>query len=135
MVRGVPGGRHGAQGQARIRVDLRTVAVVYRYRREGDPGPGRDEIRRTRDPGQLQAAGDVVVVDVRLDDVRDQHPTPGRRRDHLIHVTGRGDRRRRPLAARQVTTVAEPGHLDRVDEEHEVLPSNEGLPLGVYLRP
>ncbi len=47
---------------------------MHRYAVVGDAGPGGDQVRGARDAGQLQAAGDVVVVDVRLDDVGYPHP-------------------------------------------------------------
>jgi hypothetical protein len=118
----VAGRGRRAQGQAGFSVDLRTVAVARRYALEGDAGSGRHEVGGARDPGELQATGDVVVVDVPLDDVGDPHPAPSGRRDHLVDVSRWVDRHRRALTAGETAAVAEPRHLDRVDEEHEVLP-------------
>lgn len=74
VVRGVAGRRQCAQGQAGGGVDLAAVAVVHGDAVVGDAGPGGDEVGGARDAGQFQAAGDVVVVDVRLDDLGYPHP-------------------------------------------------------------
>lgn len=135
VMRGVTESRQCAHGQARVGVDLRAVAVVHGDTREGDTASGRHQVGRTCEPGQLQSPSDLVVVHVRLDDLRDPYPTPGGRRDHPIDIAWRINRKGRAPAARQIAAVAEPRDLDRVDEERELLPSSEILPLGVYFRP
>src|SRR5690606_38973729 len=67
--------------------------------------------------------------DVGLDDQADAHTAPGRRGDDPVDVARRVHHHGRVRAARQISAVAEPRHLDRVDEEHVLL-----LPVGKYPR-
>ncbi len=89
VVRGVSGG--GQRFEDEAGVDGDAVAVVDGCPLEGDAGLGGHEIGGAREASQFQAAGDVVVVDVRLGDVRDPHPAAGRRREHPVDVARRVD--------------------------------------------
>lgn len=122
VVRGVSGRGQCTQGQGVLCGEDHDVPVVDGGVADGDPGGGRDEVGGTGETGQFRAAGDVVVVDVGLDDVGYPHVAPGRRRDHPVHVARRVDGHRRPFTARQIAAVAESCHLDGVDEEHASTP-------------
>ncbi|GAA4125813.1 hypothetical protein GCM10022285_09480 [Streptomyces tunisiensis] len=83
-------------------------------------------------PGQLQAAGDVVVVHMGLRHIRDAHPTLRRCGDHLVDVARRIDDHRAAGAAGQVAAVAQALEYQGVDEEHGCGSSRRAVYLGGY---
>lgn len=116
-MRSVPGG--GESPQRQTLVDRDGVAVGHGGAVEADVRPGRHQVGGAGDTGQLQAAADVVVVHMGLDDVGDAHSAPGGGGDDLIDVARRVDDHRGTGPAGHITAVAQALELQGVDEEHD----------------
>ena len=99
------------------RTHLHDIAVTHPDPVEADRVVGVDQVRRTGRPGQRIPAGDVVVVDVRLDDMRDPHPGPRGRREHPVDVPLRVDHQGDLPVVHQVAPIPETGRLDRHDRD------------------
>ncbi|GAB2898534.1 hypothetical protein GCM10022245_37020 [Streptomyces mayteni] len=127
---GVPGRGDGRQGE--VRAHGHGVAVGDRRPGEGDPRVGRHQVGGPGDACELQAAGDVVVVDMRLHHMGDAHSSAGGGGQHPVDVTGRVHRHPRVFPTGEVAAVAQALDLDHLDEEHPILPSRGKVPRGVF---
>ena len=110
--------RGGQHGDPHAVTDGDHVAVVHRYAVEGDRVGGVDVVRGAGRRGQGVAAGDVVVVDVGLEHVRDPHTGRCRRVQDAVDVALRVDHERDRAVVDQVAAVAEGGCVDREDVHH-----------------
>ncbi len=115
-MRRVARGGYRPQHQALFHAD--GVAVGDGGAGEGHVGRGRHQVGGAGETGQLQTAGDVVVVQVGLGHVADAHPAPRRGGDHLVDVARRVDDDRATGAADQIAAIAQALGLQSVDEEH-----------------
>nr|WP_242473343.1 hypothetical protein [Blastococcus sp. TML/M2B] len=97
------------------RAGLEHVAVGGRHALVRHVVPGGDDVPRADRPGELEAAGQVVVVQVGLQDQRDAHAALPGRRQHAVDVALGVDHDADPTVADQVAAVAEAGGLDDVD--------------------
>ena len=115
VVRGVPRGRDHAHVE--VAVGPRLV-VAHPDARELDVLVGRHQQVGPVPVGEHEAAGDVVVVDVRLRDGDDLHPGRGGCRLEARDVARRVDHQAHDPVVHEVGAVAEVGHLER-DHVHE----------------
>ena len=76
------------------RTEVEALPVANRVMLVAELGPGADDVARARQRGKLPAARDVVVVQVRLDDVRDPEAARARRVEIDVDVASRVDHRR-----------------------------------------
>src|SRR5215469_3749000 len=109
---GVPG---GGQHPDLHPADLHGVAVADRGALEGDGVIAIDQVGRAGRPGQREAAGDIVIVYVRLGDVGDAHASAGGQRGHPVGVPLRVDDQGGLTVVHEIAAVAE---LWRLDLEH-----------------
>ena len=87
--------------------DLDGLAVRDRGALEGDLVGGIDEVRRTGAPGQGEAAGDVVVVDVGLEDVGQPDLVLGQQVEDPVDVALRVDHERDLAVVDEVAAVTQ----------------------------
>src|SRR5699024_7313593 len=92
MVVGVPW--CGDHSHTHTRGHVEYVSVMQRCAFERHVVGGGDTIARTGEPREFQAAGNVVVVHVRLQHQRDPCAQPSGGRDHSVHITLRVDHHR-----------------------------------------
>jgi len=112
----VPGRRDDPDPQTLT--DVQGVTVADRHTLVGHVVVRVDVVRRTGDLGKGQATGDVVVVDVRLEDVGDPHPGRGGDRKHAVDVALRVDHQRDPTVMGEVGAIPQGRGLDRNDGDH-----------------
>ena len=129
------GGRHdGDRKRGRDRDDVTVVhSDAFETHRVGHV----DVVRGARRVGQRAAAGDVVVVNVRLEHMSDPHPFTLGEIDDAVDVTLRVDDESDLTVVGQVGTIAECLRVDGDDRGHGVLLVRTGLeiyPRG-YLSP
>ena len=118
VLRRVAGRRPGRQPEP---ADLQPVALVRRPVLElVAAAPRRDDLRTGRGPG-LQRPGQVVVVDVRLEDVPDTPAAPLRDLEEAPRVALRIDEDRVAPAGQQVRAVAEAGRHEDLEIERPLL--------------
>lgn len=132
---GVARRRHHAQPHAPG--DLDGVAVAQRGAPEGHIVVGGDAVVGAGEPGQLQPAGDVVVVDVGLDHVGDLHTQPAGQGEDAVDVALGIDDDRGLSVGRQIAAIAQGRGLDHLDADRvrghadhflTVVPSVGGVP-------
>ena len=128
------GVRHVMRGVAR-RVEhlhgqiphVEGVAVVDRRRLEPELDTAGDDVRRAVLAGELEAAGDVVVVDVGLRDMRHGQPVLGEQVLHAVDIAlGIDDQRRLPIVD-DVAAIPQPGGIE--DEDVRGSGAGHGSPL------
>ena len=102
--------RHGGHAQA---ADADGVAVPDGGAVEGDLVVGVDEVRGTRAQRQGETAGDVVVVEVRLQDVGQPDAVTLEDLEHPVDVALRVDDERDLAVVHDVRAVAERRSVDR----------------------
>ena len=110
---GVTGG--GERPNAHPLTDLDDVAVADRGALERDLVLGVDVVRRTRRLREREPAGDVVVVDVGLEDVREPHPVGLEHVEHPVDVALGVDHEGDPPVVDEVAAVTQGGGLDHPD--------------------
>src|SRR5687768_17161556 len=103
------GGGQGAEGKA---ADLQGLAVRDGFALEADSVRSVDEVLRTMGAGEDQAAGEVVVVDVRLSNVRDADSRGARSFLDPVRVPLRVDHQGHAAVMHQVAAVPELRGLD-----------------------
>ena len=113
----VPGGVHDGHGQG-PGDDL--VVIANGQAVEADLLGRRDDVRCPGLAGQRETAGDVVVMDVGLQHVRDPHPTGLRGGQNPADVTLRVDHDSLGPVVDQVAAIAQGGRLDGHDLRHVV---------------
>ena len=118
--------RRRDDGDPQRRAHLDHVTVTHRDPLVGHPVGGVDVVRRAGRPCQRQAAGDVVVVQVGLEDVGDPHPRPLRQGEHPVDVTLRVDHQGDLTVMGQVAAVAQGRGVDRDDGDHRTRSSHRG---------
>ena len=133
VVRGVAGRGHRPQRQPLV--DLLHVPVGHRHPRIRHGRPGGHEIAGAGEAGQLQTAGHVVVVHMRLGDGDDPYTPAGGRGDHPVDVARRVHHDHRPGSARQIAPVAQTFGLQDVGKEHGTLPRHTIYPPGYLSSP
>ena len=94
---------------------LTRLAVADRLAGVPDRLPRRYDERRAGDTAKLGAAGDIVVVDVRLEDVTERAAVLGEHREHAIDVPLRIDNHRPLPGDDGVAAIAQLRCLDRCD--------------------
>ena len=109
------GGRQ--RGHPHPAADLDRLAVTDRGPLEGDLVLGVDVVRRAGALGQSEAAGDVVVVDVGLEDVGQPHLVLLQQVQDAVDVALRVDHEGDLAVVDHVAAVAERGRLDRNDRQ------------------
>ena len=118
--------RRVARGRARPQVDVaddQHVAVVDRAVREVVPAAGRCEDLAAVGGAQLEGAGQVVVVDVGLDDVGDPPAARRGRRFDVPRIARRVDHDRVAVGRRdEVGRVAQAADLEGGDVHQPVRP-------------
>ena len=117
MAGGVPWRVHGGDGEA---AGAEPGAVADTRPAERDVLGGRHDVGRPGRPGQRQAAGHVVVVDVGLQHVRDAHAMLGCDRQDPVDVPLGVDDDRCLAVVREVAAISQPGGLDGHDLEHRL---------------
>jgi hypothetical protein len=128
----MPGGGEGTDAHRSADRDL--VAVADRSSSIGNLVGTIDEVPRIGLLGQRQAPGDVVVVDVGLEHVRDHYRFAGGEVEDAVDVTLRVDHQRHVAVVHQVAPVTQRRRLDRNDRRHQPRgPCGRRL-LGVPLR-
>ena len=110
---GVP--RRGKYAYPHNRADVDDLAVGDRYPLVGHRVRRVHMVGGTRGPGQRQAAGHVVVVDVGLEDVGDPHPTGRGQGQHAVDVPLRVDDERDFTVVRDIAAITERGRVDGDD--------------------
>jgi hypothetical protein len=123
LVQGVGQMREGVAGGGEHRdphpvADPDDVAVAHRHPFEGDVVVGVDVVGRAGRLGQGEAAGHVVVVDVRLEHVGDPHARLGGQRQDAIDVALRVHHDGHFAVVGQVAAIAERGGVERNDGRH-----------------
>ena len=113
----MPGGGEGMDAHRGADRDL--VAVADRSSSVGNLVGSVDEILRIGLLGQRQAPGDVVVVDVSLEHVRDRYRFAGGEVEDAVDVTLRVDHHRHLAVVHQVAAVTQRRRLDRNDRRHQ----------------
>ena len=108
----------GDDGHAHRRADLDDVAVADRRPVEGDVVGGVHVVRGAGGLGEGQAAGDVVVVQVGLEDVGDADAGLAGEVEHAVDVALRVDDEGDLAVVGEVAAVAEGGGLDGDDGDH-----------------
>lgn len=78
--------RCGDRGDSHPWTDLDDLSVPDRRALEGHAVLGVDQVVRTGTPGQCQAPGDIVVVDVGLEHMGQSQAVPFEQRDHPVDV-------------------------------------------------
>jgi hypothetical protein len=117
----------GQRGHPHPRADRDRVAVPDRRPLEGDAVVRVHVVRRSGGPGEGQASGQVVVVDVGLEDVGHRDPVALEQREHPVDVALRIDDERELAVVDDVAPIAERGsldrqHLDTVHAAHLAIP-------------
>jgi hypothetical protein len=91
------------------------VAGPDRVALVGDLVLGVDVVRRAGALGEGEAAGQVVVVDVGLEDVGEPRPRVVEQGEHAVDVALRVDHQGHLAVVHEVAAVAQGGSLDRDD--------------------
>jgi hypothetical protein len=110
---GVPGG--GQDAYPHGVADSQQVAVADAGAVEGDGVVGVDVVGRAGRRGEGVPAGDVVVVDVGLEDVGDPDALGGGEGEDPVDVSLRVDDERDPAVVDQVAAVTQGRGVDRQD--------------------
>jgi len=95
--------------------DLDDLAVTDRCAVEGDLVVGVDQVRRSRGPCQRDATGDVVVVDVGLEDMSQPNAVVPDDLQDAVDVALRVDDERHLAVVDEIAAVAERRCFDRAD--------------------
>jgi len=119
--------RRGDRGDPHPRPDLDGFAVAHRGPLEGHLVLGVDQIRGAGAPGEGEAAGDVVVMDVGLEDVRQPQAILGEQGQDAVDVPLRVHHEGNLAVMHEVTAVAQRGRLQRdygdgIDVRHACRP-------------
>ena len=103
--------------RTRPRAGLDLGLVADPVRGEVDVHARGDDVLRTEHAGELEATAHVVVVEVRLEHVRDGPAAGVEDRLDAVDVALRVDHERRAVAADDVAAVTQVGRLDGDDVE------------------
>lgn len=115
VVVGVAGGGEDGDGEA---AELQDVAVPDALPLELHRLVGGDEVGHPQRAGEVEATGDVVVVDVGLEDVGQSDPVGIEDLQHPVDVALRVDDQGGAAVADDVAAVPQRGRLDRHDLKH-----------------
>ena len=116
------------------RAGLEVVPVGGRHPVVGDGVTGRDDVVGAHADGELEATGQVVVVQVGLQDQRDADGPLLGQGQHAVDVALGVDHDADPAVADQVAAVAEAGGLDDVDLHGRLLSTVRGRGICVANR-
>ena len=117
----MPRGRH--HGDPHPVSDGDDVTITHRHPVEGDLVVGVEVVRGAGRVCEGVAAGDVVVVDVRLEHVRDAHTRGGGECEDAVDVALRIHNHRHRAVVGEVAAVAQRRGVDRNDGQHPGSPS------------
>ena len=107
---GMPGRRYRPHGHRRRHLD--TVTIAKRLALEGDGVIGIDVVTGFTEPGEGIAAGQVVIVDMRLENVGDLHSVLLGRGEGPVDVALGVDHERHGPVVDQVAAVPQGGGGD-----------------------
>ncbi len=119
-----PGVARGGQDAYPHRPGLDHVPVADRCSAQRHVVGTVDVVRGTGLPGQGQAAGDVIVVDVRLEHVGHRHAAVGGHHQDPVDVTLRIHHERGRAVGHQVTAVTQRRRVDHHNVDHGGLPKH-----------